>query len=158
MPEHPFTTFNFRIELQYGPGGQAICNAEFSECDGLELTLEPKTLREGGNNSRPIHLVGPVSYGQLTLKRGMTHDFGLWEWFETVQQTSGHGVRASGEIAMRTADRQQDQVRFALDGCLPVKLKVPTLSGKDGEIAIEEMQVVYESLSRRTESAAGGGA
>lgn len=157
MPEHPFTTFNFRIELQYGENGRAICDAEFSECDGLELTLEPKTIREGGNNSRPIHLVGPVSYGQLTLKRGMTRDFGLWEWFETVQQTSGHGVRASGEIALRSGDGESDRVRYSLDGCLPVKLKVPALSAKDGQIAIEEMQVVYESLSRKTESAGGGG-
>jgi len=150
MPEHPFTTFNFRIELQYGEGGQAICDAEFSECDGLELTIEPKTIREGGNNSRPIHLVGPVSYGQLTLKRGMTRDFGLWEWFETVQKTSGHGVRASGEIALLTGDAAADQVRYSLDGCLPVKLKVPALNAKDGQVAIEEMQVIYESLSRKT--------
>jgi len=40
----------------------------------------------GGNNRRPIHLAGPISYGQLTLKRGMTTDFGLWEWFEAVQR------------------------------------------------------------------------
>jgi len=156
MPEHPFTTFNFRIELQYGEGGTAICDAEFSECDGLELNLEPKTFREGGNNRRPVHLVGPVSYGQLTLKRGMTTDFGLWEWFEAVQQTKGHGVRASGEIALRSEDGQSDRVRFALEGCLPIKLKVPSLSAKDGQIAIEEMQVVYESLTRKTQG--GGGA
>ena len=154
MPEYPFTTFNFLIELQYGASGEAVCQAEFSECDGLELSLEPKTIREGGNNSRPIHLVGPVSYGQLTLKRGMTTDFGLWEWFETVQKTAGHGVRASGEIALRSEDGQGDRIRFALDGCLPVKLKVPSLNAKDGQVAIEEMQLVYESLSRKT--AAGG--
>jgi len=156
MPDHPFTTFNFRIELQYGEGGTAICDAEFSECDGLELNLEPKTFREGGNNRRPIHLVGPVSYGQLTLKRGMTRDFGLWEWFEAIQQTSGHGVRASGEVALRSEDGGSDRVRFALEGCLPIKLKVPSLSAKDGQIAIEEMQVVYESLTRKP--AGGGGA
>ena len=156
MPEYPFTTFNFRVELQYGPSGTAICDAEFAECDGLELSLEPKTIREGGNNSRPIHLVGPVSYGQLTLKRGMTTDFGLWEWFEAVQQTSGHGVRASGEIALRSEDGQSDRMRFAIDGCLPIKLKVPALNAKDGQVAIEEMQIVYESLSRKKPS--GGAA
>jgi len=154
VPLHPFTTFNFRIELSYGKGGKPICDAEFSECDGLELTLEPKTIREGGNNSRPIHLAGPVSYGQLTLKRGMTTDFGLWEWFEAVQKTDGHGIRASGEIAYKAADGATDQVRFSLTGCLPVKLKAPGLNAKDGQVAIEEMQVAYECLSRVT---SGGG-
>jgi len=149
VPEHPFSTFNFRVELVYGENGQPICNAEFSEVSGLEINLEPKTLREGGNNRRPIHLTGPISYGQLTLKRGMTTDFGLWEWFETVQRDDGLGVRASGEVVMKAADGTTDLVRYVLSGCLPIKLKVPTLAAKDGEIAIEEMQIAYEGLSRR---------
>jgi phage tail-like protein len=163
VPEHPFTTFNFRVELSYGPGGQPICGGEFAECDGLEMTLEPKTIREGGNNSRPIHLVGPVSHGQLTLKRGMTTDFGLWKWFEDVQRTNGHGLRASGSVALQTAapldatapaERRRDLVVFELQGCLPVKLKAPALNAKDGLIAVEEMQVAYETLTRR--ASAGG--
>lgn len=152
MPEHPFTTFNFLIELHYGEEGQSICAGEFAECDGLEMTLEPKTIREGGNNSRPIHLVGPVSHGQLTLKRGMTKNFGLWEWFEAVQRTDGHGIRASGWVAMQSAhndpDARDDLAVFHLTGCMPVKLKAPALNAKDGLVAIEEMQVVYETLTR----------
>jgi phage tail-like protein len=154
-PEYPFTTFNFRLELQVGDDGADLCDAEFSECDGMEMSLEPKTIREGGNNSRPIHLVGPISYGQLTLKRGMTSNFGLWEWFEKVQRAGGGGVRASGEIAIQSADgspgARTDRVRFALTGCLPIKLKVPSLNAKDGGIAIEELQVAYEGLSRVVE-------
>jgi len=149
MPDHPFSTFNFRLELQYGDSGVPICDAEFSDVTGLEITMEPKTLREGGNNSRPIHLVGPVSYGQATLKRGMTQDFGLWEWFEAVQATDGHGIRADGEIAIRTPDGQSDEVRYTLAGCLPIKIKLPDLAAKDGQIAIEEMQITYEGLTRQ---------
>jgi hypothetical protein len=33
-----------------------------------------------------------------------------------------------------------------LEGCLPVKLRAPGLNAKDGGIAVEEMQIVYESL------------
>lgn len=149
MPERPFSTFNFRLELQYGDSGQPICDAEFSDISGLEISMEPKTLREGGNNRRPIHLVGPVSYGQATLKRGMTRDFGLWDWFEAVQQTDGHGIRADGEIAILGSDGQDDAVRYAITGCLPVKIKLPDLSAKDGQIAIEEMQIVYDGLVRQ---------
>jgi phage tail-like protein len=152
VAEHPFTTFNFRIEVTYGKKGSPVCAGEFAECDGLEMTLEPKTIREGGNNSRPIHLVGPVSYGQLTLKRGMTSDFGLWEWFETVQRTNGHGLRATADIAIQSAHANPtariDRVRFQLTGCLPLKLKAPPLNAKDGLIAVEEMQVAYETLTR----------
>jgi phage tail-like protein len=152
-PLYPFTTFNFRIELRYGKGGNPICAGEFAECDGIEMTIEPKTIREGGNNSRPLHFVGPVSYGQLVLKRGMTTDFGLWEWFEAVQRTDGHGIRATGKIAIQSADnvpnKRTDRIVYSLTGCLPLKLKSPALNAKDGLIAVEEMQVAYETLTRQ---------
>jgi phage tail-like protein len=144
VPERPFTTFNFRVEIQIDGDAEPVASAEFSECDGLEMSLEPKTIREGGNNGRQIHLAGPVAYGQLTLKRGMTTSFDLWRWFERVQ--SERGLRASGEVLMLSSDRSRTDVRFTLTGCLPIKVKAPPLKASDGAIAIEEMQIAYETL------------
>lgn len=149
MPNsRPFTTFNFEVNLRYGDNAPIICRAEFSECDGLEMNIEPKTIREGGNNGRQIHLPGPVSYGQLTLKRGMTENFDLWQWFEDVQQN--RSLRASGEIRLLPSaqkNKSTPDVKFSLTGCYPIKLKAPALNAADGEVAIEEMQLVYETLS-----------
>jgi phage tail-like protein len=145
----PFTTFSFWVNLQLPGEDKVLCEAGFSDCDGLEMSMAPKTIREGGNNGRQIHLVGPVSYGQLTLKRGMTSDFGLWKWFERTQRE--HDLRASGEVEIRAPDRTRVDVRFSLTGCLPVKIKAPALSGKDGLIAIEEMQIVYETLALKVQ-------
>jgi phage tail-like protein len=147
----PFTTFNFRVELnldgQDREGqGDDICRASFSDCDGLDMTMEIKTIREGGNNNQPIHLVGPVNYGQLTLKRGMTSTPDLWDWFEKVLQKGHWGKRAHGQVIMMAADGRTEQVRFQLTGCLPVKIKAPALSAKDGLVAIEEMQIAYEMM------------
>jgi phage tail-like protein len=152
----PFTTFNFKVLLSFpsslsqlgaalGVDEMTVCKGEFSECDGLEITMAPKTIREGGNNGRQIHLVGPVSYGQLTLKRGMTENTALWRWFERTQRR--HDLRADGKVVMLAPDRRDKQVRFALTGCLPIKIKAPALSAKDGLIAIEEMQLAYETLA-----------
>ena len=33
-----------------------------------------------------------------------------------------------------------------LSRCVPVKLKAPPLNAKDGAVAIEELQLAYESL------------
>ena len=146
----PFTTFNFLVKLTV-PGAPAeICDAEFSECSGLEMNMEPKSIREGGSNTRPIHLIGKVSYGQLTLKRGMTKNFDLWSWFEYIQLN--RNVRASGEIQFLTSARKDDgeakgkNAVFKLTGCLPIKIKAPSLNAKDGGIAIEEMQIAYETI------------
>lgn len=145
VPARPFTTFNFKVNLLLAGQSDPVCSAEFSECDGLEMSLEPKTIREGGSNGRQIHLVGPVSYGQLTLKRGMTPDFGLWRWFDKVQRD--RSLRASGEVLVLSSDRGREDVRFVLTGCLPIKLKAPALNAQDGAVAIEEMQIAYETLS-----------
>lgn len=139
-----YSTFNFHVKLRLPGHSKDICESEFSECSGLEMSMAPKTIREGGNNTRQVHLVGPVSYGQLSLKRGMTSSFDLWEWFNQVQQQ--RRLRASGEIHMLSPARKKTVV-FTLSGCLPMKLRAPSLSAKEGQIAIEEMQIAYEHLS-----------
>lgn len=147
----PFTAFRFRIELDVPGIGSPVCSAAFAECDGLEISMEHKTIREGGNNNQPIHLIGPVSYGQLTLKRGMTETFDLWEWFDLVLQDGRGWLRADGEVIMLASQLspEREQARFVLSRCLPIKLKAPALNAQDGQIAIEEMQLAYETLRLR---------
>jgi len=142
----PFTSFNFLVEIDVDGVSNMVCAAVFSDVDGLEMTLEPKTIREGGNNTGPVHMAGQVGYGQLTLKRGMTQSFDLWTWFDAVAAPGGGGLRGSANIVMLGSDGTE-QVQFQLTGCLPVKLKAPALNAKDGLLAIEEMSLVYELLT-----------
>lgn len=143
----PFSAFNFKVEITISGESDVLCNASFSDCDGLEMTMEPKTIREGGNNNNPIHLLGPVNYGQLSLKRGMTDSFHLWEWFEKVLKKGQGGLRANAEVIIMAADGITERARFQLTRCIPIKLKAPVLNAKDGNVAVEEMQIAYEMLS-----------
>lgn len=141
-----FTSFNFSVEITFGALA-AACGGSFSECDGLELNQEVKTIREGGNNGVQVRLAGPTTYGTLTLKRGMSSSFDLWDWFEHAQ--ADPALRAHAEVVLYASDRSAERARFALQGCRPLKLKAPPLNAKDGLIAIEELQVAYESLKLR---------
>jgi phage tail-like protein len=144
---HPFTAFNFQVNVRVsGMSSPDLAQAAFSECDGLEMSMEPKSIREGGRNSGPVHMIGPVSYGQLSLKRGMTRNVDLWRWFERVNAAGNGGLRGTAEVVMLAPDGVTEQLRFRLGGCLPVKLKSAGLNAKEGQIAIEEMTVAYESL------------
>jgi len=169
---HLFTSFNFYVAFTLPGKKQGVCEAEFSECSGLEMNMEVKTIREGGNNGEQIHLAGPLSYGQLTLKRGMTPNFDLWDWFESVQNQ--RSLRVDGEIQMLSSLRmktkqepldppsppgkKEKNVVFKLSSCLPIKIVAPSLNAMNGEIAIEEMQIAYERLQRVTDSPAQEGA
>jgi phage tail-like protein len=141
--KYPFTNFNFAVEIKVDGVAMQICDAAFSECDGLEMTMEVKTIREGGNNGKQIRLTGPFNYGSVTLKRGMTETFDLWKWVDLV--LTNPGLRADAEVIVFAQDKTE-RARFLLSRCVPVKLKAPPLNAKDGTVAIEELQLAYESL------------
>jgi phage tail-like protein len=142
---YPFTNFNFAVEINRGDDAKPLVAAAFAECDGLEMNMEVKTIREGGANDRQIRLNGMVSYGQLTLKRGMTENFDLWRWFK--DSLANPRLRANAEVVLFAADGSTVRARFLLSRCVPVKLKAPALNARDGQVAIEELQVAYETLA-----------
>jgi len=148
---HPFPAFNFAVEINVPLIGNKLCNAAFAECDGLDMTMDVKTIREGGNNTSQIRLIGAVNYGQVTMKRGITSSFDLWDWFDAQQQGTPtqlrSELRAEAQVVVFSADHASELVRFILKRCLLTRLKAPALNARDGVIAIEEMQLTYESLS-----------
>src|SRR5262245_15850410 len=151
---YPFSAFNFAVEINVRDVSPKVCNASFQECDGLEMTMETKSIREGGNNGTVVRLTGPLSFGTLTLKRGMTATFDLWDWFSGVLRNPG--LRADAEVVLLAQDGQSERARFLLKRCLPTKLKAPPLNAKDGVVAIEELQVAYESLTLKRPTTGGG--
>lgn len=154
---YPYIAFNFAVEINVPAIDTLLCQAAFSECDGLEMTMDVKTIREGGNNTRQIRLIGPANYGVVTLKRGMTSNFDLWDWFDAQQHGSPKQLRSDlrgeAKVTLLSSDRKEKAI-FLLKSCLLTKLKAPPLNAKDGMVAIEELQLTYESMSFQQ---AGGG-
>ena len=148
---YPFTAFNFAVEIKVEGVATQICEAAFSECDGLEMSMDVKTIREGGNNGKQIRLTGPINYGQVAMKRGMTATFDLWDWFNLMLTNAA--LRADAEVVIFAADGKTERARFVLSRCLPVKLKSPALNAAGGGVAIEELQLSYESLSLKKPAA-----
>ena len=123
-PAYPFTAFNFSVEINVPGIGPKLCNAAFSDCDGLDMTMDVKTIREGGNNTQQIRLIGAVNYGQLTLKRGMTDSFDLWDWFDAQQHGTAKQLRtdfrANAEVVLMAPDQKTERVRWLKEagGCV----------------------------------------
>lgn len=155
----PYTAFRFEVVLNLDdpPPGitNPLCSAAFSECSGLEMNMQTKEVRQGGDNGRVIHLPGPATYGQLTLQRGMTANLHLWQWMAAAARP-GRNNKAQGQVTMHDADGTLRLV-FVLEDCLPVKVSGPSLNAKDGLIAIEQLQLVYASLTLRPAGQAARG-
>jgi phage tail-like protein len=144
----PFTAFRFEVvlDLDQPTAGLAspLCDAAFAECDGLEMTMEPKIIESANVTNRQQRVIGPMKYGQITLKRGMTSNLQLWQWF--TQTRPGSVLTAHGQITMWDSDGTP-AIQFTLQGCLPVKMRAPSLNAREGLVAIEELGLVCEQFS-----------
>lgn len=149
-----YMSFNFEVSITVEDSKQ-LCECAFSACEGLNFAMEAKTIRSGGDNGRQIHLAGPVANGTLILKRGMTNSFELWEWFDGVTRDEGRGRRAICEVTILGADREP-RVGFVLTGCLPTKLSMPSLNAATEEVALEELQIAYETISLKNPNERSG--
>ena len=61
---------------------------------------------------------------------------------------------------MLGAPTARRRVQFTVTGCLPVRLRAPSLNARDGLVAVEELGLVYEQLesarpARRSASRSG---
>src|SRR5436190_9025037 len=118
---YPFTAFRFSVTISVPDfSSDPLCSAAFAECDGLETNIDQKTIREGGNNAAQIRLFGAVNYGTLTLRRGMTSTFDLWDWFESLYKANKPVARGDVTVTVYAADGIKENVGFFLERCLPL--------------------------------------
>lgn len=148
-PERPFPAHNFEVTITIYDG-MWVCTAGFQEVSGLQMSMKLQTIREGGNNGQQIHLPGPIEYGQLTLKRGLTLTGELWSWFEAFNDSVNQKkARLLADADLRLQGGTPDEsVTFHLANCFPVRLVAPSLHAIDGRVAIEELAVQYERMNR----------
>ena len=148
----PLHVFRFQVDfredsLESGGGDEVpVCSGAFSECSGLEATMEPKVIKEGGRNYGAAQRAGPVSFSNVVLKRGMTSTRDLWSWFELVSR-GGYSYRLAAVITM--LDLAGNPVlRWQLEKALAVKFKAADLSAKATDVGIEELHLAHEGLTQ----------
>ncbi|SMF27564.1 conserved hypothetical phage tail region protein [Alteromonadaceae bacterium Bs31] len=148
----PYFPFRFRLDFKEQMVGQApegelaICSGAFSECSGLEASLEPKVIKEGGRNWGAAQRAGKVTFSTVILKRGITQSKDLWAWFEYLG--NGHyGHRVEAVVTMfDTAGK--GVMAWTLSNAMPIKFKTADLNAKASDIAIEEIHLAHEGLAR----------
>ena len=147
----PLHVFRFHVTFKRdsldGGGGKSpvpLCSGAFSECTGLEATMEPKAIKAGGSNYGAAQRAGPVTFGTVVLKRGMTSTRDLWNWYQLVAG-GGYAMRLAVEIDMQDG-RGETVLTWGLKHALPVKFKAADLNARGTEIGVEELHLVHEGL------------
>lgn len=164
----PLLGFNFHVSLfdsTTSPGAgltsivlqPLIANpaAGFSECSGLEMTLDLEDYNEGGNNGTVLKFPKRVKYSELTLKKGVTKDTQLFDWF--YGYTQGAGKRKDGVITLRDALGKPHTV-WGFSRGLPSKYSGPQMNAQQSAVAIQSITITHEGLYQMGGAAALGAA
>ena len=158
---YPLHVFRFHVDFQTDSlttgGGESLplCSGAFSECSGLEASMEPKVIKEGGRNYGDAQRSGPVTFSTVILKRGMTTTRDLWKWFELVTKDNGYAYRLAAIVRMYN-NQGEERLAWKLDKALPVKFKAADLNAKGTDIGIEELHLTHEGLSLVSAASSGG--
>jgi phage tail-like protein len=157
QPLEPLYTFRFELSFTEAPlnkqKGEALkppLVGAFSECTGLEATMEPKVIKAGGLNYGAIQRVGPVTFATVVLKRGISRDGALIRWFERVAN-GDYGHRCSVRIHLKGPAEKpgaEPPIVFSwrLERALPIKFKAADLNARATDVGIEELHLAHEGL------------
>jgi len=118
--------------------------AGFSECSGLEVTMEVMEYKEGGVNDYVHKFPTRASHTNITLKRGvivLEDDF--WKWHQSFVQ--GTGKRRDGLIVLMDESRSPAKVWKFKRG-IPLKWVGPSLNATQSSAAIESLEISHEGL------------
>ena len=144
----------FRFEATFEQAAQAadsesvdIASAAFSEITGLEATMEPKVIKEGGRNFGAVQRVGPTTFATVVFKRGITTSGDLWSVLETVAGGS-YNSRLDVTITMKAPDGS-DLYRWKIYKAMPTKFKTADFNAQSTAIGIEELHLAHEGMMRQ---------
>ncbi len=130
----PLPVFRFQVDFYETTANRAqagsntsvpLCSGAFSECTGLEATMEPFVIRPGGVNYGAIQRVGKVSFATVILRRGMTTTRHLWRWFALVADEGAYAYRLNARVTVFDHEGNA-QLRWRLERALPSSSRPPT--------------------------------
>lgn len=153
---NPLRGYNFQISLLKSSSSLAAnvatialqnlasrSSGGFSECSGLEMTMDVEDYMEGGNNNTVLKFPTRIKWNNITLKKGLTLGTELWDWFDSFVQ--GKGERRDGLIILNN-EAQLPQVAWGFRRGLPISYTAPPMNASQNEVAVESIQIAHEGL------------
>ncbi len=125
-----------------------ISQAGFSEATIPETTQKPIEYRNGNEPPTVRKIPGLITYGDLTLKWGVTDSMDLYNWRVMVQD--GKMKDARKNVAVVILDETgAAKSRWEFSQAWPTKYDAPDLKSTGDDIAIETLVIAHEGMIRK---------
>jgi len=134
----PYRTYNFKVQID------DTDVAAFSEASGLTFDVDPVDYREGTDKSLHVRkLTGLRKFANISLKRGLTLNRELWDWYKEV--LNGTVERRDGAIVLMDEDRRE-VMRWNFESGWICKWEGPTMNATSNDVAIESIEICVERV------------
>ncbi|PYJ68123.1 MAG: phage tail protein [Verrucomicrobia bacterium] len=133
----PYRGFNFRVEINN------ITVGAFSDVSGLSSDGDIVEFCDAARHLHIRKLTGLRKFSNITLKRGYTENRELWNWRNNTVNSILD--RRNGTIVLMDEERN-DVLHWEFEGGWPHKIDGPTFNTKGNDVAIENVELVVESL------------
>jgi phage tail-like protein len=122
---------------------------QFQEVSGLSIerqVIEHYATLPGGQEVLKKE-PGPIKYGDITLKRGMTDNDELYQWMNEIVEGNLDAARRNGSIV--EYDLNFGEVnRWNFVNGWPSKWEAPSHKANSNEIAVESITIAIEKLEK----------
>lgn len=121
--------------------GEAI--GYFTEVSGLTMEYDVFEYQEGGVNDFVHKLRGRMTFTNLVLTRGITHEESFVTWFLACREKT---QRRDLSVTMLSHDLAPIRT-WSFAGAFPVKWSGPGLKAASGEVAVEQIEIAHQGLA-----------
>jgi phage tail-like protein len=115
----------------------------FTECSGIEMSLDVEEYRPGGMNGTILKFPTRVKWSNITLRKGVGSSSALWDWHYGFVEARGR--RRDGVITLLNELHLPNTVWCFRRG-LPVKYTGPTMNAGQSQVAIEAIEIAHEGI------------
>lgn len=139
----PYPNVRFLLEID------GIPEAGFSGCRVGGSATEPLCYREGNQPLDYRQIPGTTTYDPVRLERGVGDATALSGWRRLVEQGRMAEARRTVAVVLLSEDGEPGP-RWELRAAWPARYEAPTLDARDGDVAIEALELVHEGIERAT--------
>lgn len=160
----PLIAYQFSITFGTGAGQFVAYAVDVSGLDFERDYIEHKFVNQQYQAVTQM-IPGRIKWGPITLKRLLTTDTAMWDWFmdhEGPSLNTGSyspkkyaAARLPVTITAWTRNFTTQAIRWELTNAWPSKIAGPQFDSKSGDFAFEEVTLVFESITRTVTAGSG---
>ncbi len=145
--DYPPSSFYFKIIFTLTGG---LLDTSFQDVSGLSADISPEEVPEGGENRFAHKLPQRAKHGNLVLKRSIERiNSPLVIWCKSILESDFSSEIITMPVMVYLMNEYQIPIRgWMADNAYPVKWDIGAFNSTKNEVAIETIELAYNTLNR----------